>query len=92
MTQSEQLRHYNRWRRGEDGIEQPNPTELGELLDTVADRLEAIERDNAQIKELCEEAHSLLMEAEPAWDCAYLNWADARRKWAEECRAIGIQK
>ena len=43
MTLSDQLRHYNKWRRGDETIEQPNPTELGELLDTVADRLEVLE-------------------------------------------------
>jgi hypothetical protein len=43
MTQYEQLRQFNRWRRGDDDSPQPNPTELGKLLDRVADRLEAME-------------------------------------------------
>jgi hypothetical protein len=43
MQQHEQLRQFNRWRRGEDDSPQPNATEIGKLLDSVADRLEAME-------------------------------------------------
>ena len=43
----EKLRLYNQWRRGAD-IPQPDPTEIGELLDTVADRLEVLEREAAK--------------------------------------------
>lgn len=45
-TLSAQLRQYNAWRRGQgiyDSDEPhpgPNPTELGLLLDTIADRLD----------------------------------------------------
>lgn len=46
MNQSDRLRLYNRWRRGDESLEQPNPTELGELLDGVADRLEVLEREH----------------------------------------------
>jgi len=44
MDQSERLRQYNRWRRGDDDLEQPNPKELGELIEGAADRLEVLER------------------------------------------------
>jgi len=40
VTLSEQLRQYNRWRRGDEKETMPNPTELGELIDRVADRLD----------------------------------------------------
>lgn len=43
MKLSDQLRTYNEWRRGSETIPQPNPTELGVLIESVADRLEALE-------------------------------------------------
>lgn len=48
LTQSEQLRQYNRWRRGDDTVKIPNPTELGRLIDSVADRLEKLEFKEAK--------------------------------------------
>lgn len=29
------LQNYNAWRRGADDIEQPNPTELGKMIDAA---------------------------------------------------------
>ena len=40
---SKELRRYNKWRRGSDTIPQPNPTELGKLIEDAADRLEYLE-------------------------------------------------
>lgn len=48
FNQSEQLRQHNAWRRGDDSVPAPNPRELGELLDSVADRLEVLERENVE--------------------------------------------
>ena len=36
----EELRLYNRWRRGDEAITAPDPTALGKLLDDAADRIE----------------------------------------------------
>lgn len=44
---SDQLREFNAWRRGADGP-QPNPTEIGELIDSAADRLEVLERESQE--------------------------------------------
>lgn len=47
MEQSERLRMFNRWRRGDDDdLPQPDPKEIGELIDGTADRLEVLEREN----------------------------------------------
>ncbi len=46
MTLSDRLRRYNRWRRGDARIKQPNPAALGELIDAAADRLEVLEREH----------------------------------------------
>ena len=51
ITQSVQLRRYNRWRRGDDRLKQPSPKQLGELIDDVADRLEVLEREHAEFFE-----------------------------------------
>lgn len=52
MEQCERLRQYNRWRRGEEDWSAddrgPDPKELGELIDGVADRLEVLEREHQQ--------------------------------------------
>ncbi len=55
MEQHERLRQYNRWRRGvEDWSPDdrgPDPKELGELIDSVADRLEVLEREHQEFFE-----------------------------------------
>lgn len=48
MTISDRLRRYNRWRRGDARIKLPNPTALGELIDSAADRLEVLEREHRE--------------------------------------------
>ena len=51
MEQHEKLRKYNRWRRGDRRLKMPDPKELGELIDGVADRLEVLEREHAEFFE-----------------------------------------
>lgn len=55
MEQYERLRQYNRWRRGEDDWAAdgrgPDPKELGELIDGVADRLEVLKREHQEFVE-----------------------------------------
>ncbi len=51
LRQCERLRRYNRWRRGDKRLKQPDPTEIGELLDGVADRFEVLEREHAELFE-----------------------------------------
>lgn len=55
MEQHERLRQYNRWRRGEEDWAAdergPDPKELGELIDGVADRLEVLEREHQEFFE-----------------------------------------
>ena len=51
MEQHERLRQYNRWRRGDEAETMPHPTELGELIDGVADRLEVLEREHTEFFE-----------------------------------------
>jgi hypothetical protein len=35
------LKNYNQWRRGVDGIEQPNPKDIGNAIDAIVDYYEA---------------------------------------------------
>lgn len=37
------LRNFNRWRRGDDGITQPSPTDIGNAIDAACDRIEELE-------------------------------------------------
>lgn len=48
MQQCERLRKYNRLRRGDKRLKMPDPKELGELIDGVADRLEVLEREHTE--------------------------------------------
>lgn len=38
------LRDYNKWRRGDDKIEQPHPKELGKVIDDVCELVEKLEK------------------------------------------------
>jgi hypothetical protein len=42
------LREYNRWRRGDETLEQPHPVDIGKMIDAAADRLEELERELEQ--------------------------------------------
>lgn len=35
-----ELKNYNKWRRGEEGIDQPNPRETGIIIDLAVRYLE----------------------------------------------------
>lgn len=48
MDNCERLRRYNRWRRGDKRLKQPDPKAIGELIDSVADRLDVLEREHAE--------------------------------------------
>jgi len=54
-TLSKKLRYYNKWRRGAD-TPQPDPKELGQLIDVAADWIEDacdwIDKATKKIKEL----------------------------------------
>jgi hypothetical protein len=48
-TISERLREFNSWRRGVDETQpMPNPADIGEWIDTAADRLEVLEVETAR--------------------------------------------
>jgi hypothetical protein len=88
----EELRLYNRWRRGDEAITAPDPTALGKLLDDAADRIEhlfasGIHTCNAD----CQRPMCVLRrERDKAQnDLARVtaerqNW----KEWAEEARAM----
>lgn len=43
MKTIEYLRMYNKWRRGDDSINQPDPKELGEYIEKACNELEEVE-------------------------------------------------
>jgi hypothetical protein len=50
MTTSETitfLRHFNRWRRGDDSIPQPNADKVGTAIDAACDHIEQLNESNA---------------------------------------------
>lgn len=88
MKQHEQLRKYNRWRRGDKRLKMPDPKELGELIDRVADRLEVLEREHkeiySQLQELIAKSENLLYTIERDRDVSEKRWwLDERAQLAE---------
>jgi len=39
------LKLYNEWRRGDEKMGQPNPTEIGKLIDEACEKLVSLERE-----------------------------------------------
>jgi hypothetical protein len=46
------VRRFNQWRRGDETLEMENPTQIGEALDAICDRVELLEgeKDAASTK------------------------------------------
>jgi len=47
---SAQIRQFNRWRRGDEALDQPHPKDIGKTLDAAADRLEELESELAELR------------------------------------------
>ena len=45
------LKLYNEWRRGDEKIGQPNPTEIGKFIDEACEMLTSLERQLAEARE-----------------------------------------
>ena len=56
------LRRYNHWRRGYQGIEQPQPYKIGQALDTLCDHAERIGRELAALTEDVGRCHDIIGE------------------------------
>jgi hypothetical protein len=39
------LRTFNRWRRGDESLEQPSPRVIGRMIDDACDQIEMLERE-----------------------------------------------
>jgi hypothetical protein len=39
------LRAFNRWRRGDESLEQPSPRVIGRMIDSACDQIEMLERE-----------------------------------------------
>ena len=47
------LKLYNEWRRGDEKMGQPNPAEIGKLIDEACEKLSLLERErNEALKEV----------------------------------------
>jgi hypothetical protein len=42
------LRTFNRWRRGDEGLSQPCPRVVGQMIDDACDQIERLERERDQ--------------------------------------------
>jgi hypothetical protein len=64
------LREYNLWRRGDNQLAQPNPTEIGLYIDAVCDIAERREENAAKWEAL---AHQLAAALGHSWFAAKVN-------------------
>jgi hypothetical protein len=68
------LREFNRWRRGDETLEQPNPADIGAMIDEAADRLEELERELAVWKHEAKRLEAELAKFDETaieWWCEY---------------------
>jgi len=97
---SAQIRQFNRWRRGDETLDQPHPAEIGLMLDAAADRLEELERELSAERALADRLAALLQRDREGYggqvvdpkcdccDCEYLRPIDeALAAWKEARRA-----
>ena len=57
------LKLYNEWRRGDEKMGQPNPTEIGKLIDEACEKLSLLERERDEAREQLKEARKHLKDA-----------------------------
>jgi hypothetical protein len=74
-----QLREYNAWRRSDETLEQPNPADIGAMIDEAADRLEELERELAAERALADR----LAEALDGLEWVHINEPKALAAWKE---------
>ena len=55
------LRTYNKWRRGDESLEQPNPTELGIMIEQACRVLEGCDETKRNLEE-CRSALKMITE------------------------------
>jgi hypothetical protein len=76
------LREYNRWRRGDETLEQMRIADIGEMLDEAADRLEELQAELAAERVLADRLASALTDS-ATWNHAlpaYEAWKEARHE------------
>jgi hypothetical protein len=44
------LRTFNRWRRGDENLEQPCPRVVGEMIDAACDEIETLRRERDEAR------------------------------------------
>lgn len=45
------LRDFNRWRRGDDSIPQPQPGKASQMIDAACDQIEMLEREVESLRQ-----------------------------------------
>lgn len=77
-----QLREFNRWRRGDELLEQMHIADIGAMIDAAADRLEELEKQLAAERALADRLAYALTDS-VTWSHAlpaYEGWKEARRE------------
>lgn len=78
MNIASELRAFNRWRRGDDSIKQPEPKRLGEVIASAASELERLQAMEKLVKNL------LSQKGRHNTEIAYLRLAERMGKSPKE--------
>lgn len=78
----EGLRLYNRWRRGDEEIAQPEPAEIGRLIDEVCDEAEGLKRERDEAREALLKIREIYRDGDDTYD-AWKAMGDITRKAVE---------
>ena len=62
------LREYNRWRRGDEKIAQPDPGKIGRLLDTVCEMVGQLERERDEARQALSKIDEIFCDGEDTHD------------------------
>lgn len=58
FTVIDNLRSYNKWRRGDEDVDMPNPTNIGIWIDEICDEAERMEAELQETKKALNELQS----------------------------------
>ena len=58
FTVIDNLRSYNKWRRGDEAVDMPNPTNIGIWIDEICDEAERMEAELQETKKALNELQS----------------------------------
>jgi hypothetical protein len=86
------LRTFNRWRRGDETLEQPSPRVVGEMIDAACDEIEQLTQQRDEARGWAEAAWAKADRAEKMLRIAAAKADEARGDYERVCRALAAKE